>query len=100
MKYIISENKLEQLKTNFLNSYIENNVRKFDSFILVSNDVENDSEIVEPHFEYDYYDGRLFVNKDIRDNFTNIFGYSKEKSNDFFKKWFEEYFLVEVAFVD
>lgn len=101
MEYIISENKLEQLKNKFLTSYVnDRNVLKFDTFIVVANEDGDEFELEEPYFEYDYSDGRLFVNRDVRNNFTNIFGYTKEKSNDFFKNWFENKFQVEIAFVD
>lgn len=101
MRFIISENKLENLKINFLNSYVKDkDVRTFDSFILIQNNDTDDYENEDPHFEYDYSDGRLYVGQNVRNNFSNIFGYDKKHANQFFKNWFEDKFKVEVAFVD
>ena len=106
MKFIISENKLKQLKDklvkykiNYLDSYVNNGiVRKFDSFIVIEDpSVDNDFE--EPHMEYDSFDGRLYVNEKIRNTFTSMFGDDKEESNKFFKEWFENKFNVEIKFL-
>ena len=36
MDFIINENKLEQLKNNFLDTYLKDNVSRFDSFIIIN----------------------------------------------------------------
>lgn len=105
MKFIISENKLKELrkklflaKKNHLDSYVTNSyVRKFDSFIVIE-DPDADSDFDEPYMEYDSYDGRLFVNKKLRNRFTSLFGSDEEQSNLFFQKWFENRFGVKINF--
>lgn len=95
MKFIISENKLNQLRDKFLNSYVTlGDIRTFDSFIVIEDPLAD--EFDEPNMEYDSYDGRLFVNKKIRNVFSGMFGDDEEESNYFFKKWFEKKFKVEV----
>lgn len=102
MKFIISENRLKELKKKLvkvkidhLDSYVTNSyIRKFDSFIVIEDPLAD--EFDEPIMEYDSYDGRLFVNKKIRSVFSGMFGDDEEKSNNFFKKWFEKKFKVEV----
>lgn len=106
MKFVISENKLKDLKhklvkykMSYLDSYVNSGtVRKFDSFIVIEDpSVDNDFE--DPHMEYDYEDGRLYVNKKIRSTFTGMFGDDEEESDILFKRWFEDRFGVEVAFL-
>jgi hypothetical protein len=107
MKFTISENKLKDLKQklvkykmSYLDSYVNSStVRKFDSFIVIENP-SNDWDFEEPHMEYDYEDGRLYVNKELRHTFSSMFGDSREESDILFKRWFEDRFGVEIAFLD
>lgn len=99
MDFIISENKLEQLKNNFLDTFLKNNVRKFDSFIVIQN-TDSDDEYEQPYFEYDHYDGRLFVNSNIRNYVTSMFGGDLDTNHEFFKEWFGSRFNVQVSFVE
>lgn len=106
MKFIITENKLEELKKKLirykikhLDSYVNNrNVRRRDSFIIIE-DPSVDDDFEEPHMEYDYYDGRLFVNKELRNTFRAMFGDDREEMDTFIKRWFEDKFNVEVKFL-
>lgn len=101
MKYIISENKLEQLKNHFLNTFLKDNVSRIDSFIIINSDYEDDEYgIKQPSFEYDHYDGRLYVNSNIRNYFTSMFGGGLDTNNEFFKEWFGNRFNVRVSFVE
>lgn len=50
--------------------------------------------------EYDYDDGRLYVNKDFRNHFMDLFNKSLEESNSLFKDWFEYKFGEKVEYVD
>jgi hypothetical protein len=100
MKIIIKENKLEQIIINFLNEYMSDNVVSYvDSFIVVYNEnMESDDVEGEPLvlFEYDFYDGRLYVNGYWLDGFMNMFGLNKDESYKIIDKWFENKFDVEV----
>ena len=106
MKFIISENKLKdikkklyQYKMHYLDSYTKGSaVRKFDTFIVIE-DPQDYEDFEEPHMEYDSYDGRLFVNKKLRNEFTSMFGDDREESDEFFKHWFEIKFPVDVKFL-
>ena len=54
MNYIITENRIHELKTNFLNGYIGSNILRLDTYLLINNNSnEYDFEILEPFFEYD-----------------------------------------------
>lgn len=106
MDFLLTETQsklvINNLMTSFANQYINpNNVRRVDSFILISNDSGDDYfENLNPFFEFDYYDGRLYVNDVIWDNFQSIFGTNTVSTNDFFKKWFGHKFKVDVKFVE
>lgn len=108
MKFIISENKLEevklkvlQLKIDQLNSYLKDKrAGSFDTFIVIWGDDEDFDGNRDVLFEYDYFDGRLYVSENVRNTFTGFFGDDKEKSDAFFKHWFENKFDVDVAFLD
>ena len=99
MNYIITENRIHELKTNFLNSYITRNITRIDTYFLVYNTNEHDYfEGLEPFFEYDYSDGRLFINSDIRDNFVSLFGADNSEADEFISNWFSDKFGVTVEF--
>lgn len=99
MNYIITENRIHELKTNFLNSYITRNITQLDTYLLVYNTNEHDYfEELEPFFEYDYSDGRLFINSNIRDNFVSLFGADNSEADEFISNWFSDKFGVTVEF--
>lgn len=101
MNYIITENRVTELKTNFLNSYITSNILRLDTYLLINNNSnEYDFEILEPFFEYDYSDGRLFINSDIRDNFVSLFGADNSEADEFISNWFSDKFGVTVEFTE
>jgi len=50
--------------------------------------------------EYDYEDGRLYVNKYFRNHIMDLFNKSLEESNSLFKDWFEYKFGEKVEYVD
>ena len=99
MNYIITENRIHELKTNFLNGYIGYNVLRLDTYLLITNTSNNnDFENLEPFLEYDYSDGRLFINSDIRDNFMSLFGADNSEADEFISNWFSDKFGVTVDF--
>jgi hypothetical protein len=99
MNYIITENRIHELKTNFLNGYLGDNVSRLDTYLLVYNTSNDDDfENLEPFFEYDYSDGRLFINSDIRDNFMSLFGADNSEADEFISDWFSDKFGVTVEF--
>tara|TARA_R110000868_G_scaffold200822_1_gene448416 strand:- start:210 stop:515 length:306 start_codon:yes stop_codon:yes gene_type:complete len=99
MNYIITENRIHELKTNFLNGYIGDNVSRLDTYILIYNtSYDNEFENLEPFLEYDYSDGRLFINSDIKDNFMSLFGAENSEADEFISDWFSDKFGVTVEF--
>jgi hypothetical protein len=98
MNYIITENRISDLKTNFLDGYIDDNVSRLDTYLLIHNTVKGEFELYEPFFEFDYTDGRLFINSDIRETFISLFGSNTSDADEFISDWFTNKFDVIVEF--
>jgi len=84
--------------TNHLNQFMNSrDVSKFDNFIIISETDElydfNDVSI-----EYDYEDGRLFIDEHFINDFISWFSVGVESAEDFIKDWFEETFNVKVEY--
>jgi hypothetical protein len=98
MNYIITENRISELKTNFLDGYIDDNVSLLSPYILIYNNSQVDFELNEPFFEFDYSDGRLFINSDVRETFISLFGSNTSDADEFISDWFTNKFDVIVEF--
>jgi hypothetical protein len=98
MNYIITENRIYELKTNFLDGYIDDNVSRLDTYLLIHNNGKGEFELYEPFFEFDYSDGRLFINSDIRNYFISLFGSNTSDADEFISDWFTNKFDVIVEF--
>jgi hypothetical protein len=99
MKIIITESKLKDLRTSYLN-YFHNHasVSKFDSFIVVyynETDDDNDDSIA---MEYDSDDGRLYLDKNFTLFFKNYFP-NEDDVIPFIKDWFENEFGVKIKYI-
>lgn len=106
MKYVIPNERLVKLMTDYLNDFMDNcEVSKFDSFITLSkwvrnNNIVNYNNLLEYNdilVEYDSSDGRLWIGTDIFRNFTNWFPIHPIDAEEFIKDWFENTFDVEVS---
>jgi len=101
MKYVITESRLNDFIIQYLNSWSENRyINGFDTFITITSRDETDDIEDAVDMEYDYDDGRLYVNKDFRNHFMDLFNKSLEESNSLFKDWFEYKFGEKVEYVD
>ena len=101
MKIIITENKLRELQTKVLNNILGPNVSSFDNFILIHypNDYEGDYDYAEVLMEYDYEDGRLYVDHSFLKNYAKVYFPNEEEAESVIKDWFENYFGVEIKFI-
>jgi hypothetical protein len=98
MKFIILESKLKKFQFSYLDSLTS--VSKSDSFIIVwGNDYGNEAN-TELLMEYDYYDGRLFVDGEFYNKFKSFFGGDFVNPCKVISKWFEKRFEVEVEFCE
>jgi hypothetical protein len=99
MKYIISESRLKDFMINYLETLVERmELTKQRDFIVISNPIDENNWI--DLMEYDYTDGRLWINSSLLKNFCDIFALDTEKAKDFFIKWFENKFEVKINFTE
>jgi hypothetical protein len=100
MKYIISENRLNEIITEYLNSWIENKVvSNHRDFILIE-EKANDYDEWETLMEYDFSDGRLWVNRNLVRFLVDLFGKNEIDVRVFVGEWFGKNFNVDVEFVE
>ena len=96
MKIIITESKLKDFRTSYLNDFHNHaSVSKFDSFIVVYYSETDDSIAM----EYDSDDGRLYLDKDFTLFFKNYFS-NEDDVIAFIKDWFENEFGVKIKYIE
>jgi hypothetical protein len=96
MKLIITESKLKDFRTSYLNSVVLGNVAYIDNYIVVYyNETDDDDSIA---MEYDSDDGRLYLGKDFTLFFKNYFP-NEDDVIPFIKDWFENEFGVKIKYI-
>jgi hypothetical protein len=101
MKILIQESKLDMLMTEYLNGWVENkSINNLTDFILISQKEANDDDSWVDFMEFDYTDGRLWVNRNLQKFLVDLFGKSQVGTMTFIGKWFEGKFGVEVKYVE
>jgi len=103
MKIIISENKLRELQLQYLNDFHNHaSVSKFDNFIIIYYPNYGDEDDFESDvlMEYDYDDGRLYIDRTFLTNFSKIYFPNDDDAGPFIKDWFENEFGVDIDFMD
>ena len=96
MKYVISESRLYQFVNDYLNSFSEVKATTYlDSYIVISEPAQDESQTWEDYIEYDYSDGRLWINRDFLTNISDLSFNDKEKTMRFIAKWFDDKFDVK-----
>jgi hypothetical protein len=100
MKYIIRESRLDHLMTEYLNSWIENKVVSNQRDFILIEEKANDYDEWETLMEYDFSDGRLWVNRNLIRFLIDLFGKNQVETMTFVGKWFEDKFGVEVKYVE
>lgn len=101
-KVIISESRLHEFLTAYLDSFVDTHeVVYHDPYIVISDKDHGDDVKWVDHMEYDHTDGRLWVNRDTLDSIYNSFPFFRDKESfkQFLVKWFENRFEVEVKFI-
>jgi hypothetical protein len=101
MKYIITENRLDEFLTEYLNDWLEDkyvNDRWGD--ILIYNRVDDEDDSSYSLMDYDISSCRLSVNYNIKKTLEGYSGKNHFELNSFIKNWFENKFNVPVIYVD
>ena len=101
MKIIITENKLRDLQLQYLNNSI-GSTSNFDNFIIIYYPNYGDEDDFESDvlMEYDYDDGRLYIDKTFLTNFSKVYFPNDDDAGPFIKDWFENEFGVDIDFMD
>lgn len=100
MKVIITENKLHKLQINHLDNTLRGGVSKFDNFIIIYYyDTADDYEDSEVLMEYDFEDGRLYVDNKFLKDFGLTYFPNEDDAQSVIKDWFENYFGVKIKYI-
>ena len=88
------------LMTDYLNGWLENkHLSNHDSFIVISRKTEYEDEWTD-FMEFDFSDGRLWINNEVKKFMSDLFGQSVLDLIPFITKWFEERFDVKVNYTE
>jgi hypothetical protein len=99
MKYIIKENKIDMLMTEYLNTWVgSRRLIEFDRFIVLEDPHGEEGNDVD--MEYDGEDGRLWVRQQLFDTLVDLFGKGEDETLEFIGKFFEYKFGVQVIKVE
>ena len=101
MRYIISESRLNQFINEYLESFLKDkSINRILSLILVQESpiADDDEEFPIDYIEYDYDDGRLWLNRNFLTNISDLFFKDNDDAIKFMTEWFENRFNVEVKF--
>lgn len=101
MKYTISQQRLNDFKISYLDN-ISQNPAMLDNFIVISRQDEGEDIEQDVIMEYDYEDGRLYVENSFFRRYHDMF-FPNENYWDvanFILTWFEKKFGVDVEYVD
>jgi len=96
MKFIITENRLEKLKKKIeplVNSFIDEYVAGFNrktlgGFIIYTDPNINDDYYDSIRIEYDFSDGRLYIEHELIQVVSDTFGFEPLDVQILFAKWF------------
>jgi hypothetical protein len=98
MKYIITESRLNEFMTDYMNTWFSTKrFWKYDNFMIIDSHLDEDE--FEPVMEYDSEDGRLWIRNYFRKSLMDLFNKSELEINEFIKNWFENKFNVKIKFV-
>jgi hypothetical protein len=94
--------KFKNIIFGFLRGSITHEPHFMHNFIIIYfPDFEDEYENPLTLMEYDYDDGRLWIEPEwFKYQFLNRFGLNFEKGTDIITEWFENYFGVKVKFVE
>ena len=95
MKILIKENKLKELSKKYIDNELSDlEYYNMDNFIILHDGVDDDDS--EVTLEYDFSDGRLFINGEWMKLITNLLPIDKKTIESLVDKWFENKFNVTV----
>lgn len=99
MKYTISQQRLNDFRNSYLEGVLDN-VSMMDNFIIINGSHESDDIEDDVIMEYDYEDGRLYINKGFYQRFSDMLFPNEDYwiASNFIMNWFENTFGVNVEY--
>ena len=95
----ISESIPDELKKRYIDKFVSRNeIHNLGNYIVISQETAGDDWI--DYIEYDFSDGRLWINRDVVRRFSDWFGEDDKETIDFFKNWFEKRFDVDIKYTE
>lgn len=91
MKYIITENRLDKIMTNYLDAFLATKqVYDYDDTVVVadSNADDDENKHWDEYMYYDFNEEELWVNTSFLEEFSSLFGKEEKESIEFIKNWF------------
>lgn len=83
---------------SFLDTWVSSKaVSSYNDFIIIQQPAQED-ENWDDSMEYDFSDGRLWINRQFYYNFCDLFGMDIPQAGEVIQKWFEDRYKVEVKF--
>ena len=87
--------------TDYLNSWAEGtNILNYRDFILIQRKAGLDEDEWKDWMEYDFTDGRFWIDNDFKRFMSDLFGKSILDIIPFVTKWFEDKFNVKVEYTE
>lgn len=101
MKYIITESRLHNFMSEYLDSMLkEKIVSNSNPFIVISDNIRNEDDTWFDIMEYDHTDGRLWISDKFKKFMSDLFAMSVLDIIPFMTKWFENRFNVQVEYTE
>jgi len=101
MKYIITESRLNNFMSEYLDSMLkEKIVSNSNPFIIISDNIQNEDDTWNDIMEFDNTDGRLWISDRFKKFMSDLFAMSVLDIIPFMTKWFENRFNVEVEYTE
>lgn len=102
MKFIISEHRLDKLIYSFIDEHVKDmfNRALIDSFIVYSQDTEDEFEDKSVKIEYDYFDGKLYIEDGFIGLISDMFGLHPTEAMVKIHDWFEDYEGIRAKYLE
>jgi len=101
MKYIITESRLNNFMSEYLDSMIKDKiVSNSNPFIIISDNIQNEDDTWNDIMEFDNTDGRLWISDRFKKFMSDLFAMSVLDIIPFMTKWFENRFNVQVEYTE
>ena len=102
MKVNVTKAQLDVMMKKYLDNFLsDHELSKFDQFIVIRKDLgeyaEYDDEVI---IEFDGDDERLYIRRDLLDNFTTWFPVGIDNAVNFIKDWFEGFTNVHIDYIE